>query len=240
MVHESFYPKSNTGKAIKKEIRNLFDVLGNIRAQNGDLDPVKINEERENAKSEADGLRKELNKLQKVNAKLQVEFKNFEDRNAKLSQQLSNAKIKLSKCQQFKANVEAKLSKSEKLNDNLQDKLDKVNQEKQDLELRYNQDQQHFRVVQRDLEKKVVELDRQLHGLRGQDMLVDVVEVDQPLDLTFSLPSQHHVTEETDDDLAHQYQFLPTQDVDIENGGNQQFMQLSDGRVIEMLDSGNA
>ena len=234
MVHESFYPKSNTGKAIKKEIRNLFDVLGNIRAQNGDLDPVKINEERENAKSEADGLRKE------VNAKLQVEFKNFEDRNAKLSQQLSNAKIKLSKCQQFKANVEAKLSKSEKLNDNLQDKLDKVNQEKQDLELRYNQDQQHFRVVQRDLEKKVVELDRQLHGLRGQDMLVDVVEVDQPLDLTFSLPSQHHVTEETDDDLAHQYQFLPTQDVDIENGGNQQFMQLSDGRVIEMLDSGNA
>lgn len=71
-------------------------------------------------------------------------------------------------------------------------------------------------------------------------MLVDVVEVDQPLDLTFSLPSQHHVTEETDDDLAHQYQFLPTQDVDIENGGNQQFMQLSDGRVIEMLDSGNA
>ena len=240
MVHESFYPKSNTGKAIKKEIRNLFDVLGNIRAQNGDLDPVKINEERENAKSEADGLRKELNMLQKVNAKLQVEFKNFEDRNAKLSQQLSNAKIKLSKCQQFKANVEAKLSKSEKLNDNLQDKLDKVNQEKQDLELRYNQDQQHFRVVQRDLEKKVVELDRQLHGLRGQDMLVDVVEVDQPLDLTFSLPSQHHVTEETDDDLAHQYQFLPTQDVDIENGGNQQFMQLSDGRVIEMLDSGNA
>ena len=240
MVHESFYPKSNTGKAMKKEIRNLFDVLGNIRAQNGDLDPVKINEERENAKSEADGLRKELNKLQKVNAKLQVEFKNFEDRNAKLSQQLSNAKIKLSKCQQFKANVEAKLSKSEKLNDNLQDKLDKVNQEKQDLELRYNQDQQHFRVVQRDLEKKVVELDRQLHGLRGQDMLVDVVEVDQPLDLTFSLPSQHHVTEETDDDLAHQYQFLPTQDVDIENGGNQQFMQLSDGRVIEMLDSGNA
>ena len=240
MVHESFYPKSNTGKAIKKEIRNLFDVLGNIRAQNGDLDPVKINEERENAKSEADGLRKELNKLQKVNAKLQVEFKNFEDRNAKLSQQLSNAKIKLLKCQQFKANVEAKLSKSEKLNDNLQDKLDKVNQEKQDLELRYNQDQQHFRVVQRDLEKKVVELDRQLHGLRGQDMLVDVVEVDQPLDLTFSLPSQHHVTEETDDDLAHQYQFLPTQDVDIENGGNQQFMQLSDGRVIEMLDSGNA
>ena len=240
MVHESFYPKSNTGKAIKKEIRNLFDVLGNIRAQNGDLDPVKINEERENAKSEADGLRKELNKLQKVNAKLQVEFKNFEDRNAKLSQQLSNAKIKLSKCQQFKANVEAKLSKSEKLNDNLQDKLDKVNQEKQDLELRYNQDQHHFRVVQRDLEKKVVELDRQLHGLRGQDMLVDVVEVDQPLDLTFSLPSQHHVTEETDDDLAHQYQFLPTQDVDIENGGNQQFMQLSDGRVIEMLDSGNA
>ena len=240
MVHESFYPKSNTGKAIKKEIRNLFDVLGNIRAQNGDLDPVKINEERENAKSEADGLRKELNKLQKVNAKLQVEFKNFEDRNAKLSQQLSNAKIKLLKCQQFKANVEAKLSKSEKLNDNLQDKLDKVNQEKQDLELRYNQDQQHFRVVQRDLEKKVVELDRQLHGLRGQDMLVDVVEVDQPLDLTFSLPSQHHVTEETDDDLAHQYQFQPTQDVDIENGGNQQFMQLSDGRVIEMLDSGNA
>ena len=240
MVHESFYPKSNTGKAIKKEIRNLFDVLGNIRAQNADVDPVKINEERENAKSEADGLRKELNKLQKVNAKLQVEFKNFEDRNAKLSQQLSNAKIKLSKCQQFKANVEAKLSKSEKLNDNLQDKLDKVNQEKQDLELRYNQDQQHFRVVQRDLEKKVVELDRQLHGLRGQDMLVDVVEVDQPLDLTFSLPSQHHVTEETDDDLAHQYQFLPTQDVDIENGGNQQFMQLSDGRVIEMLDSGNA
>ena len=240
MVHESFYPKSNTGKAIKKEIRNLFDVLGNIRAQNGDLDPVKINEERENAKSEADGLRKELNKLQKVNAKLQVEFKNFEDRNAKLSQQLSNAKIKLSKCHQFKANVEAKLSKSEKLNDNLQDKLDKVNQEKQDLELRYNQDQEHFRVVQRDLEKKVVELDRQLHGLRGQDMLVDVVEVDQPLDLTFSLPSQHHVTEETDDDLAHQYQFLPTQDVDIETGGNQQFMQLSDGRVIEMLDSGNA
>ena len=240
MVHESFYPKSNTGKAMKKEIRNLFDVLGNIRAQNADLDPVKINEERENAKSEADGLRKELNKLQKVNAKLQVEFKNFEDRNAKLSQQLSKAKIKLSKCQQFKANVEAKLSKSEKLNDNLQDKLDKVNQEKQDLELRYNQDQQHFRVVQRDLEKKVVELDRQLHGLRGQDMLVDVVEVDQPLDLTFSLPSQHHVTEETDDDLAHQYQFLPTQDVDIENGGNQQFMQLSDGRVIEMLDSGNA
>ena len=240
MVHESFYPKSHTGKAMKKEIRNLFDVLGNIRAQIGDLDPVKINEERENAKSEADGLRKELNKLQKVNAKLQVEFKNFEDRNAKLSQQLSNAKIKLSKCQQFKANVEAKLSKSEKLNDNLQDKLDKVNQEKQDLELRYNQDQQHFRVVQRDLEKKVVELDRQLHGLRGQDMLVDVVEVDQPLDLTFSLPSQHHVTEETDDDLAHQYQFLPTQDVDIENGGNQQFMQLSDGRVIEMLDSGNA
>ena len=240
MVHESFYPKSNTGKAIKKEIRNLFDVLGNIRAQNGDLDPVKINEERENAKSEADGLRKELNKVQKVNAKLQVEFKNFEDRNAKLSQQLSNAKIKLSKCQQFKANVEAKLSKSEKLNNNLLDKLDKVNQEKQDLELRYNQDQQHFRVVQRDLEKKVVELDRQLHGLRGQDMLVDVVEVDQPLDLTFSLPSQHHVTEETDDDLAHQYQFLPTQDVDIENGGNQQFMQLSDGRVIEMLDSGNA
>ena len=234
VLQESFYPKSSTGRAVRKEIRNLFDVLGNVRAQNQHLDPVQINEDREMAKKETDDLRKQLSNL---------------------SQQLTNAhndltkaKKKLSNCQQFKANVEAKPTKFEKLNGNLQEKLNQVNQEKHDLQILYQQDQQHFRGVQRELEAKVVQLDRQLQALTGQDELVDVVQLDQPLDLTLSLPSQHHVTEEMEHDFAQQFDFLPTQDVAIVSGdiGSlevkpdvPEHIRLADGRIFEMDQAGS-